>query len=301
LTEGLIFDIKRFAINDGPGVRTTVFLKGCPLRCFWCHNPESQSPRSQLARYDTKCIRCGGCAAACPTGAITLDDAGWRIDRAQCTICGACADVCPAEAVVIIGRAAPLEEVVREVLADKPFYETSKGGATISGGEPLMQPEFVISLIEALKAEGLHVALDTSGHASAEVFDSVAGRADMVLFDIKSLDADRLREATGADRDVILANLRRLHAEHPDIRIILRYPLIPGFNDRPEDVEAILALAKELDVQVDILPYHPLGTGKYEALGLVPPHERLDSDVAQQRAREVLGTLSDAGVTCTIG
>jgi pyruvate formate lyase activating enzyme len=301
LTEGLIFDIKRFAINDGPGVRTTVFLKGCPLRCFWCHNPESQSPRAQLARYDTKCIRCGGCVAACPTGAITLDESGWHIDRAKCTICGACAKICPAEAVVIIGRSAPLDEVVREVLADKPFYETSKGGATISGGEPLMQPEFVLSLIDALKAEGLHVALDTSGEASPEVFDAVATQADMVLFDIKSLDADRLLEATGADRDLVLSNLRRLHAEHPEITIILRYPLIPGFNDRPEDVDALAALAKELGSQVDILPYHPLGSGKNEALGLLPPHERLDSDVAQQRAREILGTLSDAGVTCTIG
>jgi pyruvate formate lyase activating enzyme len=239
--------------------------------------------------------------AACQRGAITLDDSGWHIDRAKCTICGACAKICPAEAVVIIGRSAPLEEVVREVLADKPFYETSKGGATISGGEPLMQADFVISLIEALKAEGLHVALDTSGQASAEVFDSVAGRADMVLFDIKSLDADRLRDATGADRDLVLSNLRRLHAEHPEIKIILRYPLIPGFNDCPEDVDAVAALAKELGVQVDILPYHPLGSGKNEALGLEAPAARLDSDVAQQRAREVLGTLSDAEVTCTIG
>jgi pyruvate formate lyase activating enzyme len=301
LPEGLVFDIKRFAINDGPGVRTTVFLKGCPLHCFWCHNPESQSHRPQLARYETKCIRCGGCVAACPSGAIHVEEGAVRLDRATCVLSGFCAEVCPAEAAVIIGHWRKLGEVVREVLADKPFYETSGGGATISGGEPLLQHEFVLHLIEALHAEGLHVALDTSGHASPEVFDRVAARADLVLFDIKTLDPARHHEATGARNHLILDNLRRLRTDHPEIPVTLRYPLIPGFNDRPEDVDALIALARELDLPVDLLPYHPLGTGKYEAVGMEAPPERPDSDVAQQRAREILTHLADAGVTCTIG
>lgn len=300
MPDGLVFDIKRFAINDGPGVRTTVFLKGCPLHCFWCHNPESQSYHAQLARYDSKCIRCGGCVAACPSHAAHIHEGDIRLDRKLCVLSGRCADVCPAEAMVIIGRRRELDDVVREVLADRPFYETSGGGATLSGGEPLLQHEFVTTLIDALHAEGVHVALDTSGYASAEIFDRVASAVDLVLFDIKALDPERHREATGVPNDLILDNLRRFRAAHPEICVVLRYPLIPGFNDRPEDVEALLALARELDLPVDLLPYHPLGTGKYEAVGMDAPPERPDSDLAQQRAREILTSLADAGITCTI-
>lgn len=201
----------------------------------------------------------------------------------------------------MVGRLMSVEEVMREVLADRPFYETSGGGATLSGGEPLAQAEFAEALVRAMKAEGLHVALDTSGEAPWDALARVVGAGvDLVLYDIKSLDDSRHRQATGVGTARILANLRRLRTDQPGAKVVLRHPLVPGFNDRPEDFAALGRLAVELGVAIEVLPYHPLGQGKYEAIGKPRPQEKIDPDAAAGKARHLVEYLSEQGVAAAL-
>ena len=282
---GLISDIQRFSIHDGPGIRTTVFLKGCNLRCFWCHNPETLALRPELQLYLDRCIGCGACFAACPHGAHVLEDGEHLFCRELCQGCGACAETCYAQALVLVGTWRTVEEVMAEIRRDRPFYETSGGGVTLSGGEPLLQPDFAGALLAACRAEGLHTAIETAAQLPWERLAAVLPLTDLVMMDIKLLDPARHKAATGADNARILANARRLG--EAGVPLIVRTPIIPGVNDTEEDVAAIAAFAAGLPslLYYELLPFHPMAAGKYDSLGMdyrardlkTPPKERMEA------------------------
>ena len=271
LATGIVFDIRRYAIHDGPGIRTTVFLKGCSLSCAWCHNPEGQSRGVEALIRENRCIRCGACVDACGHGAATWSEAGPVTDRSLCAACGDCAAVCYADARELVGREMTAEEVVAEVARDEPFYARSGGGMTLSGGEPLLQPAFAAALLARARERGVHTALDTCGYAPWETFDRVRGDVDLFLYDVKLLDDERHRRFTGVSNAPILANLRSLSARGH--AIVLRVPVIPGVNDDPANLEALAALAGELPhlARVDLLPYHHIGADKYARLDRAYP------------------------------
>ena len=265
MATGLVFDIQRFCLHDGPGIRTTVFLKGCTLRCRWCHNPESIAPGPELYFWSQRCIKCGACARACTRRAIALDRPR-RIRRRLCDACGECARVCPVSALEMIGRPMTVDQVLAAVLRDEPFYRTSDGGVTLSGGEPLAQPEFALELTRACRAHALHVALDTAGNVPQDIFAAAAPEADLVLLDLKHPDAQVHRRFTGASNQCVLHNLALLaRSGRP---FVVRVPVIPGFNDSRETLLALAQLAAESNAaELNLLPYHPLGDAKRRRLG----------------------------------
>jgi len=261
---GNIFDIQRMCTHDGPGIRTTVFFKGCGMKCAWCHNPESISPRKQIMFYAAKCTGCGGCEAACGTGAIR----GIRERRAEenCTGCGNCARVCPAEALQIKGQEIGLDDLVRTALRDKPFYR-NKGGVTVSGGEPLLQADFLAAFLEILRQNGVHTAVDTAGNVPWAAFEEVLPHTELFLYDVKSADDEKHRQMTGVSNRLILQNLENLCARGKEIWI--RIPVVPMFNDTPEEIRAICLSIPKCVQKIELLPFHKMAGGKYEALGLV--------------------------------
>ena len=267
LPTGLLMDVKRFAVHDGPGVRTTLFLKGCPLRCLWCHNPEGISPRPETAYYAHKCMYCGECARVCPSGAQRMDAGGRHVfEREMCVACGACEGACLGEAMKLFGRTVTVGEAESIALEDRAFYAHSGGGVTVSGGEPLLQADFVRALFARLKGQGVHTAADTCGNVPWTAFESVLPFTDLFLFDVKHIDSDAHRALTGAGNERILDNLRRL--SDANARIEIRMPLVPGANDGMDTLERIGALLGGLNVEtMRVLPYHALARSKYAALG----------------------------------
>ena len=264
-----VFDIEKFAVHDGPGIRTVVFLKGCPLRCRWCHNPESQSARSEVLFSAEKCLGCGKCAAVCPAGCHTVDAGRHRFDREGCLGCGKCAELCPPQALKVAGRMMSVAEVMREVLGDRAFYENSGGGMTVSGGEPLSHPEFTHALLEAAKRRNLDTAVETCGFAPWPMLAPLLGQVDLWLWDIKAAPHHH-RELTGVDSAPILENLRKLDAAGG--ATVLRCPLVPGVNDTDADFAHIASVANSLKHvrRIDLEPYHPLGENKCRQLGREP-------------------------------
>ncbi|HEY3284381.1 MAG TPA: glycyl-radical enzyme activating protein, partial [Armatimonadota bacterium] len=251
--------MQRYSLHDGPGIRTTVFLKGCPLRCFWCHNPESQATSPELSFSASRCVRCGECARACPNAAVRLLGEMPETDRGRCIVCGACWDACPTGARAGLGTRMTPQEVLAEVERDRPFYEESGGGVTFSGGEPLSQPRFVLNCLRECRLRGYHTAVDTSGFAPELVVRQVAELADLFLFDVKCLDEARHREATGAPLAPILSNLRLLaELGRP---VWLRVPVVPGVNDDEGFARALVDLTRTLPghLPVYLLPCHDLG------------------------------------------
>ena len=264
---GTVFDIKKFAIHDGPGIRTTVFMKGCPLRCVWCHNPESISPEIEISLVEHKCIGCGWCFENCPNQGHQMVDGKRVFDRSKCIRCGLCASRCYADALEVIGKEMCVSEVITEVMKDKPFYDNSDGGMTLSGGEPMLQFEFTKALLVAAKEQGLHCCLDTCGFAPFECYREILQYVDIFLYDLKNTDPDRHKEFTGVPLQPILDNLRSL--SDAGATIWLRCPIIPGINDREEHLIATGMIAESLPgiKQVTVHPYHPLGSSKSKNIG----------------------------------
>jgi pyruvate formate lyase activating enzyme len=265
--EGLIFSTQRYSIHDGPGIRTTIFFKGCPLRCRWCSNPESINPYPELIFRSARCDGCGRCVSVCAPSALSKGPACIQLDRDKCDRCLKCIDACYTEALEATGRRYSLEEALSECLKDEPFYHNSEGGVTLSGGEPLFQPEFAVNLLKACKEHGLHTALDTSGYIKWEVLETALAYTDLVLYDIKHMDPQAHREGTGVTNELILDNLQRIILGRRN-RVWIRVPVITGFNDSPENIEKVAELASRLKIEkVSLLTYHEWGRTKYEALG----------------------------------
>jgi pyruvate formate lyase activating enzyme len=265
---GCVFNIQRYSLHDGPGIRTTVFLKGCPLRCLWCCNPESQSLEPQILFADERCIRCGACIEACLEGAIVVGaDGTRRVEAEKCTLCGACIEGCYAGALEQVGRLMTVREVMAEVEADIPFYDQSGGGVTLSGGEPTTQGDFGLRLLQGCKALAIHTAIESCGHVAWSTWEAMLPHLDLILYDLKETDPERHRRWTGASNELVLENLRRLATSGKEV--IVRRPVIPGYNDGVEMIHDLGRFARELGTveEIDLLPYHRLGQGKYERLG----------------------------------
>ncbi len=283
-----VFNIQRCSVHDGPGVRTTVFLKGCPLCCDWCHNPEGLDRAPEVAITGHRCVGCGACAEVCPEAADGRAARGPDWDDGTCRRCGECAAVCPGQARELIGEPRVVAELVAELERDRPFFEASGGGVTFSGGEPLCHPTFLAACLEACRELGLHTAVDTSGFAPTRVARDIGALTDVLLYDLKHTDPEIHRRHTGRDNRLIVANLRELSASGAEIWI--RLPLIPGFNDDDANLDATAELIRSLAGRhpVFVLPYHATGADKHRRLGHPPP----DVEVRSPTDDEVLAAVA---------
>jgi pyruvate formate lyase activating enzyme len=264
--KGIIFDIKKFSIHDGPGIRTTVFLKGCTMRCQWCHNPESHQPEPELILRPERCIQCASCVEACPHGAISLHHGAISYHREKCIACGRCTEMCYAQARELIGREVSVDETLAEIERDVPFYKESGGGVTFSGGEPLLQRDFLSALLQGCQERGIHAAVDTCGAVSWDIIDGIRTEVDLFLYDLKLIDDALHRKFTGTSNRGIIKNLQNLSARGAEI--IIRVPIIPAITDGEENLRQIGRLAAALpDLQrLDILPYFHIAVEKYRRL-----------------------------------
>jgi len=291
--KGLVTSIERYAIHDGPGIRTIVFMKGCPLRCIWCSSPQTQNPYPEIAYYEEKCIECGSCLEICPENAIIFDKQGKKwINRLKCTNCGKCAGVCPTEALKVIGQFMTSEEVMAEICKDKLFYQKSGGGITISGGEPLRQAEFVKEVLCKCHEQGIHTTIETSGFVEWQTFRDVLRYVDLLFHDIKHMDPKKHKELTGVSNRLILENIRKIDQEC-DVSVILRFPLIPGINDSEEnliDLAKFITSLKRIDT-LEVLPYHRLGEHEYKTLDKEYKLKGLEvpSDRCLQKVKKFIG------------
>jgi pyruvate formate lyase activating enzyme len=298
---GTVFSIERYAVHDGPGIRTVVYLKGCPLRCLWCANPEGQDAHPQVVTIPEHCILCGRCEIVCPHGAARRSGPLTALQSStDCRGCGRCVDACHAAARRLFGRGMTVAEVLEVVLKDRAFYRKSGGGITLSGGEPTAQAGFGAALLSACHCQGLNTAIETCGYTSFPLLAAMAQHVDQVLYDLKHMDREAHRQLTGVPNDLILNNLKRLDAQ--SIAVVVRVPVIPGFNDSRENLMATAAFAATLSsvTVIELLPYHNYGSGKYRHFGRVyalPDLTLPDRD----RLRELSAIVEAAGMPCRVG
>lgn len=265
--QGLIFDIQRYSVHDGPGIRTIIFLKGCPLRCHWCSNPEGQKNLPELAFRRVLCINCRLCVDICPRRAIRPKDSSIEIDRSKCDLCGECVKVCTSEALSIIGKWFTVEQMLTEIERDLIFYDESRGGITLSGGEPLAQADFLEALTLACKSRGISIVIETSGYASWASTQRVVRHADLILYDLKHVDPSIHHRFTGVSNKAILENLARI--ADLGVPLIARYPVVPGFNDDPANAYRLFQLVSSMPKvkRIELTPYHRFGESKYSMIG----------------------------------
>lgn len=302
---GTIFDIQRFSLHDGPGIRTTVFLKGCSLHCFWCHNPEGLVIKPQVQFVEGRCIQCGTCVEVCPEGAQELHEGVRYYNRKLCKECGKCIDTCYVEALIRVGKIASVDEVMREIVADKPFYETSGGGVTLSGGEPALQPAFASAVLEACRQEGIHTAIETAGNVPWSNLEPLIRLSDLVMMDLKHMDETKHRQATGVSNRRILENAAYLAQSNKPI--LFRTPLIPTVNDDDETIKAlsdfILALVETAHrnspghpgISWEFLTFHKLATDKYRGLGFEYKASELEF-VPKERFLNLIQSAQTSGI-----
>jgi len=302
VTQGIVFDIQTYSLHDGPGIRTTVFLKGCPLSCIWCQNPESQRHQPEPMLYLERCTGCGQCISACPNQAIQLVDGKSHTNRNLCVGCGKCADICPNEARTLAGRILSAEEVFLELKKDDIFYKRSGGGVTLSGGEPLAQAEFSTAILSLCKQAGMHTAIETSGMARWDIFKQVLEHVDLILYDLKHMDSPSHQRCTGVPNNLILENVKRIRKEY-SIPIVARIPIIPGYNVDLKNIEATASFISGelgLDTKVHILAYHRLGEAKHKRL----ERENSEIDIPPPSAQQMAAlqkVIEAFGLTVSIG
>jgi len=266
VSTGTVFNIQRYSIHDGPGIRTTIFLKGCPLNCWWCQNPESQLTEQETVFREDRCIGCGACSTICPSHVIQIKNGLPVTEKEKCILCGKCIEKCPALAREMIGEKLTTEEVIKEIEKDLIFYEESGGGVTFSGGEPLGQSEFLESLLNGCREKNIHTAVDTSGYISWGILKKIIPQVNLFLYDLKIMDSERHKKYTGISNEVILENLKKLSSVHHNI--FVRFPVIPGINDDSQNIKEMGGFLSSLKIaQVNLLPYHYIGIDKYRRLG----------------------------------
>jgi len=298
---GMIFDIKRYAIHDGPGIRTTVFLKGCPLKCLWCHNPEGISREQEFMWYKERCTVCRDCQNLCTKGAISFSDDSLLLDQLKCDLCGACVDVCHSQALKLVGKKMAVAQVMKELEKDMVFYDESGGGVTFSGGEPLMQPYFLHSLLKACKELGMHTAVDTCGYASSNVLSRISKHVDLFLYGLKVINDEKHVKFTGVSNKLILENLKKL--SYNGQKIIVRFPLVPGANDDENDILELGVFVSSLKnvKELSILPYHKAGVEKFKRLKKPKASFFMSHSPSAEILSEIEKKLKDFGLKIQIG
>lgn len=295
---GTIFNIQRFSLHDGPGIRSTVFMKGCPLRCKWCSNPESINPDFEIMTYDMRCIGCGRCIEVCPKNAIDLDGGLRRINRSKCNLCMECVKECPSGAIEQAGWPISVEELVHEIAQDIQFYLDSGGGVTLSGGEPLLQREFTMEVLRHYKQRGIDTALDTSGAVRWDLMERVLEYTDLVLFDIKHMDPAYHKKGTGMDNTLILDNVEKTARK---VRTWIRVPVIPDYNDSEANTRKLAEFCTKLTVEkVSLLPYHHWGEQKYQRMGKEYSFKNVPK-VKDEKIRALQKIIESYGLEVTIG
>ena len=292
LALGRVINIQKYSVHDGPGIRTTVFLKGCPLDCWWCHNPESQSLNQEIMFFEERCTGCGICVKRCTENAIEIVDNMAVLNEEKCTPCSRCTDFCPNDAREFVGKDITVQELMKEIIKDEVFYEESKGGVTFSGGEPLIHVDFLNEILKRCKDRGIHTAVDTSGAVQWEKIEKLIDKIDLFLYDIKLMDNEKHKKYVGTENIVILENLKKL--SHRGANIFVRMPIISGVNDDDNHIDEALRFLSNINLlQVNLLPFHKMGRDKYRRIkkdykltGLEKPSEERMTEIADRFIRK---------------